>query len=94
MIDPSTFPQYDPSVHSLPLSPAARAGDAIHSNYVGRATVKYVYASTFYGSPPMYRGEPDVGPWDGMAYEVIDTEGNRTTLDRSRLGRVTPYTGD
>lgn len=85
--DPATYPQYDPTVHSLPCPALAAVGDRIQSPYVGAADVLEVYPCSFYGAPPVHRGEPVPGEWDGLAYRVRSDDGV-TTLDRSRLGRV------
>lgn len=89
MIDLTQFDGiYDPDVHPLPSDAKAKAGDRIDSPYVGKATVTKVYECSFYGAPPISQGIPYYGVWDGLAYDVNSESGRRTTLDRSRLGRV------
>lgn len=89
MIDLSLFEGiYDPDVHPLPSEAKAKVGDKIDSPYVGKATILTVSVDPFYGAPPISQGVPYYGAWDGLAYEVKSERGLRTTLDRSRLGRV------
>lgn len=83
MVNPHDYGEYDPAVHPLPSPAKAQVGDKVNS-YDGKGVVLNVEPSQFYGQPPVSRGEPVPGEWDGLVY-VVRTNSGVTSFDRSRI---------